>query len=274
MKLAVTHLTRMKRGSVCVAGVDVETGQHVRPVLPRVAISDQLCSRRGGPFDMATVVDLGTIRPVPQPPQLEDHEFTPWHARAVQQIEPTLFGEMLGYLAKSTLRELFGPALRPAGWNHAIVSVGEGTSSLGCLAPTGRPHLTAEERDGRAPSIRLKFTDGFFRLSLSVTDLRFWEEDHVTPRYDLVNDVSHRLERGVPILLSVGLTRPFSSRDEDPPVHWLQVNNIHLEDHPTWRLSDQYTAKVAHTPRPPGQENRPATRHEQDDGGDLDDLPF
>jgi hypothetical protein len=273
MKLAVIHLTRMKRGSVCVAGVDVATGQTVRPVLPRSAISDQLCSRRGGPFDMATVVDLGTVRPVPQPPELEDHEFTPWHARAIQQINPKLFGEMLGYLAKPTLRELFGPALRQAGRTGAIVDVGEGSASLGCLAPSGQPQIVIEERDDRAPSIRLQFADGAMRLNLSVTDLRFWEDDHVTPRYDVVQDVSRRLDQGIPCLLSVGLTRPFASRAEEAPVHWLQVNNIHLEDNPAWRLSDEYFAEAARMSRASSHWARPS-RPSPDGGGDLDDLPF
>ena len=239
MKLAVTHLTRMQRGYVCVAGVDVDSGVHVRPVIPNARLRDQLCARRGGPFDMATVVDLGTVRAVPKPPEVEDHEFTPWHARAVQQIEPLLFWEMLCFLAKPGLNELFGPALRPAGRGSAVVEVGAGTASLGCIAPVGRPRLVIEERPDRNPSIRLQFSDGALPLNLSVTDLRLWEDDHVTPRLELIEDVARRLNFGVPCLLSVGLTRPFTPTAGDAPVHWLQVNSIHLTDDPCWRLADE-----------------------------------
>jgi hypothetical protein len=52
-----------------------------------------------------------------------------------------------------------------------------------------------------------------------------------------VRRVADRLAQGVPALLSVGLTRPFSTRPDEPPLHWLQVNNLHLEDDPAWRLS-------------------------------------
>ena len=86
--------------------------------------------------------------------------------------------------------------------------------------------------------------------------------------------VAARLARGVPCLLSVGLTRPFSSREGDAPVHWLQVNNIHLEDDPAWRLTDTRFAVM----RPPQvaprlvAERAPIYRPRSDP--DLDDLPF
>ena len=258
MKIAVTDITRMQLGYFCVAGVNIDTGQHVRPVQPMSRLRDTLCARRGGPFDMATVVDLGLTRPVPTPPEMEDHEFTPHHARTVQQIDATLYWEMLCHLAQSSLGELFGPALRKAGRDRALVDQGGGTASLGVLAPRGRPKLVAEKRDAGGSTLRLHFNDGALWLNLSVTDLRLWADDHVTPRWDLVRSVTSRLERGVPCLLSVGLTRPFASGDDATAVHWLQVNNIHLSDDPCWRLSDRPAV------------NNPAPQHSDD----LEDLPF
>ena len=35
MEILVTHLTRMKEQCICVAGIDLATGKHVRPVLER-----------------------------------------------------------------------------------------------------------------------------------------------------------------------------------------------------------------------------------------------
>ena len=124
MKIAVTHLTRMQRGYMCVAGVDVDTGEHVRPVLPQQRLSTDLCARRGGPFDMAVVVDLGLVRPVPSRPELEDHEFLPSNVRAVQPIDSQLFWDMLEYLAKPSLRQVFGPDLRRAGKESALMPLG------------------------------------------------------------------------------------------------------------------------------------------------------
>src|SRR4051794_22217480 len=101
MKIVVTHLTRMQRGTVCVAGLDVDTGQHVRPVAPLGVLQSRVTAPRGGPFDMATVVELGATRPIPSPPEVEDVEVTWWHARAVQPVEPDLFWGVLRCVAQS-----------------------------------------------------------------------------------------------------------------------------------------------------------------------------
>ena len=103
MKIVVSHLTRMQRGTVCVAGLDVDTGQHVRPVPPMGVLQSRVTAPRGGPFDMATVVDLGLTRPVPSPPEIEDCEITWWHARATHSVEPGLFWEMLQFVARPSL---------------------------------------------------------------------------------------------------------------------------------------------------------------------------
>src|SRR5260370_42124155 len=50
--LVINHLTRMQQGYICVAGVDLETGRHVRPVLRRRMGTVNLV-RNGGLFDMA-----------------------------------------------------------------------------------------------------------------------------------------------------------------------------------------------------------------------------
>jgi hypothetical protein len=71
---------------------------------------------------------------------------------------------------------------------------------------------------------------------LSVTDLRLVYDDHVSIRREAFGDAVQRIQRGVPMILSVGLTRPFAPRADDNPVHWLQVNNLHFEDSPDWRL--------------------------------------
>lgn len=260
MKIAVTHLTRMQRGYFCAAGVNVADGANIRPVQPMGRLRDLYCARRGGPFDMALVVDLGPTRPVPSLPEVEDHEFTPDHARAVQRIEPLLFWEMLCHLSKTSLKQMFGPDLRQVGRDRAIVDEATGSASLGCLAPTGRVAFVVDENQRGVPSLRLRFTDGSLSLNLSVTDQRLWADDHSTPRWELVHRVKRSLERGVPCLLSVGLTRPFSSQEGQPPVHWLQVNNIHLTDDPCWRLADDLAT--------------PAVRSPWRADDDLEDLPF
>ena len=118
--------------------------------------------------------------------------------------------------------------------------------------------MIEEVRPDGKPSLRLLFTDGDFVLNLSVTDLRLYHDDHVTLRRSEVQAVAEALARGVPAVLGVGLTRPYSSREGELPVHWLQVNNVHLEANPIRRLG---SASAPHT--------RPVVANP-----DFEDLPF
>ena len=218
---------------------------------------------------MATVVNVGVTRAVPSAPEVEDHEMTWWHARAERAIDPALMWDMLGVVARPSLRQLFGPKLRYLGHprsRRAVVDVGEGEASLGVLIPRGQPELTLGKKPDGRDVVRLSFTDGQFALDLSVADLRLYIDDGGLPDVDRVRDVSERLAGGVGVRLSVGLTRPFAARTSDMPVHWLQVNNIHLEDDPCWRL-------VPATAQTPGRQpvGVGLTRMV---GADSDDLPF
>ena len=44
-----------------------------------------------------------------------------------------------------------------------------------------------------------------------------------------------RIKRGVGVILSVGLARAFQVSGDTARRHWLQVNNLHLEDDPAWK---------------------------------------
>ena len=80
-KIVVTHLTRMHRGAVCVAGLETQTGRHVRPVLLERPLWLSDTAIRGGLFDMASEIDLGPTRPVGAAPHVENHEFQYAQAR-------------------------------------------------------------------------------------------------------------------------------------------------------------------------------------------------
>jgi hypothetical protein len=51
----------------------------------------------------------------------------------------------------------------------------------------------------------------------------------------VVRDVAARLQRGVDLILSVGLARAWRRDEGEPYRHWLQVNNLHLADDPLWQ---------------------------------------
>lgn len=230
MEIAINHLTRMQPGYICVAGIDTQTGQHVRPVIYG-RLSAALLARYGGPFALGAVVALGSVQAEGRPPEVEDRRFEPKRARRLRTLDGAAFWRLLRDVARPTLAAIFGPELRPVG-RAAALPAGHGIASLGCLIPATAPPLLALDPAGK---LRCTLDDGTLSANVSVTDLRLYEDDYTTPRRETVERIAARLAAGVPAILSVGLTRPFQKPEGGEALHWLQVNNIHLEDEPLWQ---------------------------------------
>jgi len=238
MRIVVNHLTRMRGGHVCVAGVDVQTDRHVRPVLDWGSLTPAVLARHQGPFDMAHVVDLGPVEPRPRLPHVEDHVFFPPGAELIERLGAEEFWALLYAVSKPRLREVFGDALVPMGRSSCGAPAGQGRASLGCWRPLRRQAAPWVEKgpDG-ALRVRIRIDDGELWRSVAVTDLRLYRDDHtVDPAR--VRRLADRLRSPGAVILGVGLTRAFasSSQAQPEPVHWLQVNNVHLEDDPTWQV--------------------------------------
>ncbi|HZR98457.1 MAG TPA: hypothetical protein VFE37_07115 [Chloroflexota bacterium] len=236
MQIVINHLTRMQPGFICVAGLDLDTGRHVRPMAGSSRLHYRLLAAHGGPFDVGAIVDLGQTYHVGRPPEVEDHSFQPRLARRVGQMPSDEFWSRLLAASTTRLADIFGGELRQRGARSCAVDAGRGIASLGCLLPSGPRALYIQSRPGRPAQVRARVSDSRFALDLGVTDIRLYRADHVTPDQERVEQVSARLQGGVPTVLAVGLTRASAGSPDYPPVHWLQVNGIHLEDEPGWRL--------------------------------------
>lgn len=229
MKIVVTHLTRMQAGFFCVAGVNVWTGKHVRCVTDKGRLPVEFLSTHGGPFDMARIIVLNGAKHCPETPHTEDHVIDPSGVRSVPNVGARWFWRLLRSRSWKSLTSIFGRELLPVGpWSCATLE-GRGTASLGLLRPRQAPELKIR-KEAAGDHIRMKMHDKQFTVIVSVTDVRLYNADHVTPNRRVVQMVTDAIERGVAVVLSVGLTRAFHG------YHWLQVNNIHLESDPTWRL--------------------------------------
>ena len=223
MEIVVNHLTRMEPGYICVAGINVSSKQHIRPVLSGRLKTD-LLAVNGGPFALASLVDLGPVRYCGYAPEVEDHYFNPQNVRVIRNLSPEEFWELLQHVARRGIMDIFGSAIRSSG-NGCVVEVRTGEASLGCLIPATQPKLFVNPFG----SVRVIVTDGTFTLDLSVTDIHLCEADHKTPKKSLINQINSRMQRGTPVILSIGLTRPWKKPDDTVERHWLQVNNIHLK---------------------------------------------
>ncbi|MBX7096439.1 MAG: hypothetical protein K1X89_01890 [Myxococcaceae bacterium] len=230
MKIVVNHLTRMAPGYICVAGIDPATERHVRPVLLGARLTRALLKNEGGPFSLGAVVDLGDVEPNGSAPEVEDHLFEAPNAKSTSAMKPSAFWKLLKSVAAPNLKAIFGKALKPNSSSMAV-DLGEGTASLGCFHPSGSVSI---EIDSRYDSVKLRFKDGGTELLVGVTDLRLFEKDQKTPNRKAIDNINRRLRAGVPCILSVGLSRAFVKKYDTEKRHYLQVNNLHLEDDPCW----------------------------------------
>ena len=237
VKIIVNHLTRMQSGYVCAAGVDVETRRHVRLMPARGHLRPELLAVHGGTLDIAAIIDLGPAKPVGKLPEIEDCEFDLSNMQGLGPLAPPRFWNMLTQMAKTDLVSLFGRDLRTVWARSCGVDVGRGAASLGCLIPKARPSVYLRTRPGKPAQIRIGFTDGAFDVDVGVTDIRLYGEDHVTPDPEAISAAMTRLGGPDPVILSVGLTRPYTPRDDVAPIHWLQVNNIHFQDEAARKLA-------------------------------------
>lgn len=238
VRIVVTHLTRVRGGYICVAGLDLETRRHVRPVLAAGPLPFDLLARYGGPFDIGRVVDLGPARPAPQPPHVEDYLFAVAQLKPGEALPGGEFWNLLRGATRRTLGEIFGECLKPIGRNSRGTEVGQGRASLGCLVPGSPPRLWCTEARGSKPGrIRITLGQGQTQVILGVTDLRLYRHDHMTPDPRCIRRVADRLASADAVILGVGLTRPFAASSHAArEYHWLQVTNLHFPGDPVWEL--------------------------------------
>jgi hypothetical protein len=232
MQIVVHHLTRMQQGYMCVAGIDLDTSLHVRPVLHR-QMTIEMLSVHGGIFDIGRIVDLGETQFVGRVPEVEDHRFEATAARYAGDMPSDKFWGLLQRNSQEKLGAIFGPDLQRLG-STCIVAERHGLRSLGCYWAEGGRLFIDQTRERR--HVRFTWQAGGHVFNVPVTDIRLYGDDHVTPCEATIRRVAEKIAGRRRLPLSVGLSRPFRKQAADPPRHWLQINNFHLEENPCWTL--------------------------------------
>ncbi len=234
MHIVVNHLTRMQQGYMCVAGIDLNSGLHVRPVLDR-QMTIEMLSVHGGPFDIGRIVDLGEARFVGRVPELEDHWFDAAAARHTGDMPVEQFWDLLKRVAHEKLGAIFGPDLECVG-STCVVAETRGLRSLGCYWASAGRLFVDDGRERRR--VRFSWQAGGHSFNEPVTDIRLYADDHVTPCDATIRRVAEQIAAQGRVLVSVGLSRPYRKSADDPPRHWLQINNFHLPDNLCWTLQN------------------------------------
>jgi hypothetical protein len=254
MLIAVSHLTRMREGFICVAGHEVKrrvpdgtlqiTGSLKRPVLQYQQIDADMLKV----FQLGSVVNLGNITPYPQPPHVEDVVFSPRQCKRESVLSPDDFWHVLESTAHSSLTDIFGDAFKRHNWTLYVdptepLSVPPNqVSAIGAKCSLGQWILDASSVDVTViSSTKLRLAVSRINVSLPLTDVRlyrqpFWELDEEA-LYELLQALQGAKQEKQKIVLSMGLTRAFPSERLSRPVCWLQVNNIHVRSNLLWKGS-------------------------------------
>jgi hypothetical protein len=227
MQIVINHVTRMRGTRICIAGVDLSTGEHVRPVTHAgETLTRALLRGNGGPVGPGTLVDLGDPEPSPSVPEVEDQLVWLDDLTAAGALSPDEYLEMLELVRAGDLSEALGEDLEEVRQRKFGVEEGRGDRSLGVLRLT-EPELEIDRYD--TLHVRTHWPDTAAKLR--VTDLRFYEADG-TMRRDVVRDVNARLESGVKVYAMVGLAHAMDDELSGRRIHWAQVNGLCLVDRP------------------------------------------
>lgn len=217
----------MTHPRICVAGVDMNTQRHVRPISRRAdTLTRDMLVENGGAFEVGAIVDLGSVRPNPSPPEVEDHWFWPNQVRRLGRLPADEYLVLMDGIANDDLASVLGPGLERHNWKYAI-DAGTGTASLGVLKVKD-----AKIEINQFGGLQVRLADMRPQTYIPITDLRFFAEDQKAIRGDAVDRVNRRLRRRAEAYLMLGLARAFVARGDDTARHWLQVNGVCLPDDP------------------------------------------
>jgi hypothetical protein len=219
----------MYSGHICAAGIELKTGKRIRPVL-RSPLPASVLAVRGGVFDIANELDLGRTQSCGKYPEVEDTLFVAAAAKVKQTMRGEAFFDRIRNFASSRLDSI-GPELVQEG-TSLVTPPGKGRCSLvmtKALDPVRVTILPRRGEDGTvSDKIRFALRDG---VELSVTDVRLYQRDMVTPDAERVRWLAERLAERPEVILCFGLGRPYNGR------HYLPLNNLHLSNAPDWRLA-------------------------------------
>jgi hypothetical protein len=226
VKLLITQVTRMSVGSVCVAGLNLESGDHARPVRPgakHLNLDDW--DRYGGPFGIGSVVELSGVARAGTAPHVEDVQFS--HAARTSTVSLPDLSRALESLAETSLGSIFGlDPQPPTGESQALaVPQGQGSASLGVWSP-GSVHDVRVVRE----AVRMIVACAGRLCDLQVNDASLYscDDGEWTVSKSAVAEYRARaLQSGGGPILCVGLTRAFDQYGRDVPRHYVQVNAMY-----------------------------------------------
>lgn len=225
-QIAITDLTRMQGGRVCVAGYD-RYGKCYRPILPPPGISESsLFDNNNKPIIYPfAVVEYGFLFPNPQPPHTEDFGYDTNSVKYIADVKNR--NSLLNMSLYKNVEEIFEQPIHDD-WGFYVMDKC-GSRSIGTIIPKKIVKINYEKDEESKWDYRLFFydrKDRFFRLK--ITDLTWHyfcdslREENKEP-IQIAQQLTQLLQKRT-VYLRIGLARGWN---EYPDRCYLQVNAIH-----------------------------------------------
>lgn len=225
--LAITDLTRMQAGRVCIAGYD-ERGRCIRPVLLYPGISEQSLriGNRALVFPSA-LVEMVFVEAVPRPPHTEDIAYDPASLRFMQRLPAKVWCSLLKSTLSTSVATIFQqPILNTPG--HYVMN-GQGARSLGTIRPRYIDQALYQQDATGQWQYRLQFVDqqgDIYRLSVSDLAWRYFHDyqlrQGLAPAY--ISAAITKWLQDNEVFLRVGLARGWA---KFPDRCYLQITGVH-----------------------------------------------
>ena len=225
--LAITDLTRMQHGMVCIAGQDPE-GHCVRPVLNPPRIAERLLLKNGQalvfPF---AAVEFDLLQATPKPPHTEDRLFDPRRIILKGTLTETQKRRVLDKSLFENVAALFAqPILQGPG--HYVAD-GQGPRSVGTLRPKDIHKVFYSPGDDNAWNYHLGFSDSadaYYRLKITDLTWGYYCAARRTADRDpaVIADELTELLKGQTVYLRLGLSRGWA---KFPGRCFLQINAVY-----------------------------------------------
>ena len=225
--LAITDLTRMQRGAVCIAGQD-PAGNTIRPVLPPPGISERM-ARNGDkalifPF---AAVEFELLKHTPKPPHTEDHLFD---AKSIALKGVLKEEQKRRVLEKSLFADVAAIFEQPIQHSpgHSVAD-GIGPRSVGTVRPKTVHQIFYEQGEDNAWNYRLGLydpSDTYYRLKITDLTWNYYCNSRRSAERDpaAIADELTQLLKHTTVYLRIGLSRGWA---KFPDRCFLQVNGVY-----------------------------------------------
>lgn len=226
-EIALTDLTRMQQGRVCLAGYDRQ-GRCIRPTLPPPGIPERsLRLPDGAVLAPGVVAAFDLIRPRPQPPHTEDYDYDPASVRVVKKLTDEQRRKVLERSLFPDMAALFEQPIQH-GPGHSVQD-GQGPRSIGTLRPRAIHQVIYTPGEEGVWEYRLGFydqQDEYYRLKIVDLTWHYYcdsQRDAARQPADIAATLTQQLKK-CEVYLRVGLSRGWK---KFPGRCFLQVTAIH-----------------------------------------------